>query len=96
MTPDEFAKAVGLNVQKARWLAGLTQEDAATAARISYRYFAETERGRRNPSLDVLLAIGNALGVTVADLVEIPEARPMRPPLFSRKAEPPPRGRTRR
>ncbi len=96
MDADEFAKLVGLNVKKARWLKGFTQEAAAARIGISYRYYREIEVGRRNPTLDVLLKVAVELGVTVADLVEVEGSRPMRPALFSREAQHPGRGRSHR
>lgn len=93
MDLDSFLAQVGANIQKARWLAGLTQEAAAASVRISYRYYREVETGRRNPSLVVLADIARAFGVEVVDLVETPESRPMRPPLYSRKAVSPTRTR---
>lgn len=83
---------VGSNIRKARWLKRLTQEQVS-AAGMSYRYFQEVERGERNPSLQVLQEIASILDVTVADLTNIPGARPKGTPLDKLKAKAPPRGR---
>jgi transcriptional regulator with XRE-family HTH domain len=78
-------------IRLARWRRGLDQEEAASKIGLSYRYFAEVERGVRNPTLDVLAAIAKALDVSVADLVDV-ESRP-RVDLRALELEPPPRGR---
>jgi transcriptional regulator with XRE-family HTH domain len=38
---------------------------------LTFRYFAEVERAKRNPTLDVLFAIARGLKVHVADLVDV-------------------------
>jgi DNA-binding XRE family transcriptional regulator len=80
-----YARAVGANVRKARLLRGLTQEQVA-ARGFTYRFFQELERGVRNPSLRMLYDLATALDVTVADLVDVGEAK-LDPPL--RLADPP-------
>lgn len=71
MTPAAFRLKVAARIKKARWRLGWTQADAAFRVGLTFRYFAEVERGRRNPSLDTLLAIARALKVKVADLVDV-------------------------
>lgn len=90
-----FLRRVGSNVQKARWLAGLTQEEAAARSELTYRHFQELERGEVNPTLRTLFQLSQALGRTVAELVDVtppPKGKP-RPRLMDTEAEPPPRGR---
>lgn len=58
-------------IKKARWRLGWTQADAAFRIGLTFRYFAEIERGHRNPSLATLLAIATALRVKVVDLVDV-------------------------
>lgn len=91
MTPAVFRRKVADRIKKARWRLGWTQADAAFRVGLTFRYFAEVERGRRNPSLDTLLAIARALKVKVADLVDV-EPGP-RMDLDSLKANPPRTGR---
>jgi transcriptional regulator with XRE-family HTH domain len=50
---------------------GWTQADAAHRVGLTFRYFAEVERAKRNPTLDSLFAIARALRVKVADLVDV-------------------------
>ena len=92
MDHTSFAKKLGANLRKARWLKGWTQEDVA-AQGVTLRYYQEMERRERNPTLRLLLELADILGVTVADLASVPGARPSDPPLSARKAQPPPRGR---
>jgi transcriptional regulator with XRE-family HTH domain len=69
----------------------MDQEEAAVRIGLSYRYFAEIERGIRNPTLDVLGAIATALDVSVRDLVDVQD-RP-RVKLTQLDLSPPPKGR---
>ena len=93
MSPATFRRRVAARIKKARWHLGWTQADAAFRIGLTFRYFAEVERGRRNPSLDTLLAIARALKVKVADLVDVEpgprvdlEALKVNPPKTGRKA----------
>ena len=91
MSPETFRRRVAARIQKARWHLGWTQADAAHRVGLTFRYFAEVERGKRNPTLDVLLAIARGLKVHVADLVDV-EPGP-RVDLDSLKLVPPKTGR---
>lgn len=61
-------------MRRARWRAGLTQQEVASKG-ITYRYLQELERGVRNPSVQTLFDLAQILGVRVADLVEVGERR---------------------
>lgn len=78
-------------IKKARWHLGWTQADAAFRIGLTFRYFAEVERGRRNPSLDTLFAIARALKVRVVDLVDVEPGS--RVDLEALKPNPPKTGR---
>ncbi len=71
MSPETFRRRVAGRIQRARWRLGLTQADAAFRIGLTARYFAEVERGRRNPTLDVLFAVAHGLKVKVADLIDV-------------------------
>lgn len=71
VSPETFRKRVAARIQRARWHLGMTQADAAFRVGLTFRYFAEVERARRNPTLDVLFAIARGLKVRVADLVDV-------------------------
>jgi transcriptional regulator with XRE-family HTH domain len=57
-------------VRRARNEAGLTQEKLAYDAKIDLTYAGGIERGKRNPSVEVLARISEALGVEPADLLK--------------------------
>ncbi|WP_159501697.1 helix-turn-helix domain-containing protein [Microbacterium sp. 18062] len=75
---DEFARELGLNLQRARAQRGISQERAAHAAGISTFTYRKLEKGESNPGtpanprLRTLLALAEVLGVDVAAL--LPEA----------------------
>jgi len=61
---------VGKNIRACRTHAGLTLEQLAEKADLSWPYLSEIERGRENISLDKLVRLAQALNVTLARLVE--------------------------
>jgi transcriptional regulator with XRE-family HTH domain len=71
VSPATFRRRVAARIQRARWRLGWTQADAAFKIGLTFRYFAEVERARRNPTLDTLRAIAVALKVKVVDLVDV-------------------------
>jgi transcriptional regulator with XRE-family HTH domain len=81
-----FAKVVGANARKARWSAGLTQEQAATEV-LTFRLLAELERGKGNPTLKTLFLLARRLGVSVRDLVEVGGEKELAVPLHQAKVE---------
>lgn len=64
----------GENVRQARRRAGLSQVDLATDAQMAKSYLSEVERGRRNPTVEVVGRIALALGISASALMSgIPE-----------------------
>lgn len=61
---------IGQNVRRLRQARGLTQEQLAFEAQLDLTYVGGIERGRRNPSLLVMVRLACALGVEPADLVK--------------------------
>ena len=61
---------VGKNLRACRTHAGLTLEQLAEKADMSWPYLSEIERGRENISLDKLVRLAQALDVKLATLVE--------------------------
>ena len=57
----EWGRIVGANVRRLRVERKLTQEQLAHEAKIDLTYLGGIERGRRNPSVDVLGRIARAL-----------------------------------
>ena len=57
----DWRAVVGENVRRLRLARGLTQEQLAFEAEIDLTYLGGIERGRRNPSLMVVVRLSNAL-----------------------------------
>jgi len=66
--PD-YRTLLGENVRKARKKLGLSQEVLGLETGIDRTYISGIERGKRNPTLDVIVTIASHLKVTVADLL---------------------------
>jgi transcriptional regulator with XRE-family HTH domain len=64
---------VGAALRRIRQDQGLTLREVAEAASVSMPYLSEVERGRKEPSSEVLAGICRALGLTLVDLLD--EAR---------------------
>lgn len=60
--------SVGGNIRKYRQIKKLRQEDLAELTNLSPNYIGMIERGEKIPSLETLIAIVNALGIS-ADMV---------------------------
>ncbi|WP_374453730.1 helix-turn-helix domain-containing protein [Phenylobacterium sp.] len=60
---------VGRNIRRLREERGLTQEKLAVDAGIDLTYLGGIERGKRNPSLLVIVRIAGALDVLPRDLL---------------------------
>lgn len=58
-----LAKHFGQAVRRHRELVRLSQEELADRARLDRTYVSGIERGKRNPTLDVLQRLSTALGV---------------------------------
>jgi transcriptional regulator with XRE-family HTH domain len=52
-----------------RRLRGISQEELAHRVGVDVRYLGGIERAQRNPSLKVLTALADALGVSVIELL---------------------------
>lgn len=69
-TADELYAAVGFRITRIRKARGLTQEFLARAVGLTRSSIANTETGRQRIPLHVLLAIAQALGVDMIDLLD--------------------------
>ena len=68
---EDWRSRVGRNVRRLRLAKpGLSQEKLAVDAEIDLTYLGGIERGRRNPSLLVMVRIAEALGAEVTELLE--------------------------
>lgn len=63
-----WREAVGHELREERRTAGRTLADVAGAAGVSTQYLSEVERGRKEPSSEVLGAVAGALGLRLVDL----------------------------
>lgn len=66
----DWGKVVGANVRRLRVERKLTQEQLAHDAGIDLTYVGGIERGRRNPSVDVLGRLAASLQVHPALLLQ--------------------------
>ena len=55
---------VGQRIRKQRKLMGMTQKDVAEKVGISLPFYGHIERGTRKASLETMVSIANALGVS--------------------------------
>lgn len=60
----------GQNVRKERLARGLTQQELAGRLEMERSYLSELERGRRNPTVRVLGALAQVLGVEPWELLK--------------------------
>ena len=60
---------LGEELRAARLAANLTQEKLADEAEISRNYVSLLELNRKSPTVDVLLGLCDALGISAADLI---------------------------
>ena len=61
--------AFGQAVRQARTARGISQEVFSQRAKLHQTYVSGIERGRRNPTLEVVWRIADALDVCAADLL---------------------------
>lgn len=66
---DELVKAIGVNLVRLRRDAGLSQAALARAAGVGKATLSQLEAGQRNPTLETLYALANALGTTLGALL---------------------------
>jgi transcriptional regulator with XRE-family HTH domain len=66
---SSYRRTVGQRIREHRKHTGMTQEQLAEKAELSYKYVGEVERGCVNVSLDSLMRIVKALGIRLHDLV---------------------------
>ncbi len=61
---EKYLKLLGLSVRQLRNEAGWTQEQLAKATGLTRAYVVAVEGGRQNVTMDVVIRLANALGVT--------------------------------
>lgn len=65
---DELLPAIGNRLRAARATLGLSQEDVAARAQLNTSYLSQIERGRKAPSLAVLVRLSGAVGMSLTEL----------------------------
>ena len=60
---------LGDALRRARLEQGRTLADVARAAGVSMQYLSEVERGRKDPSSEILAAVCDGLGIDLSDLL---------------------------
>jgi transcriptional regulator with XRE-family HTH domain len=63
-----WRELVGDELRDIRQARGETLRDVASVARVSPQYLSEIERGLKEPSSEILAAIGESLDTTLLDL----------------------------
>jgi XRE family aerobic/anaerobic benzoate catabolism transcriptional regulator len=73
VSPTSFAgsQEIAQRIRSARARTGFTRKQLAAASGASERYLAHLEAGTGNPSVEMLLAIADALGMAMADLLPL-------------------------
>ncbi|WP_406832033.1 helix-turn-helix transcriptional regulator [Pedococcus sp. KACC 23699] len=66
-----WREVVGARLRHLRKRRGLTLTETAQRAGISPQYLSEVERGRKDPSSEVLAAISGALGCGVVEVTHL-------------------------
>lgn len=69
MMPKNDLEALGNQIRTARKKADLTQEQLAERVHVSTRHIANIEKGKMNPSYEILLAILRVLPVSLDALI---------------------------
>ncbi len=64
----ELSRQLGLRVRQLRDDQGMTQEDLAAKAGITWHFVSSIERGIKTGTLETLAAIATALDVTLSEL----------------------------
>jgi len=67
---------LGKNIRKYRLLTGMRQEDLAEACNCSHSHIGHIENARGIPSLEMVVNIANALGVTMDQLLQTSYKKP--------------------
>ena len=70
----DIQKLVAWNIRRVRVAKGLSQEALADGARIDRTYVSKLERGKDNPSVDVLDRIAAACDVEIIEFFKKPRA----------------------
>lgn len=70
MVNDDFYTKLGNNIKKRMEALGLTQQQLADAVGVGINHIGKIEVAYSKPSLDLVVAIAEALGVTLSELTK--------------------------
>lgn len=93
MTFRQFQRQLGRRVQKARWIAGWTQAEAADRIGLNFRYYCDLERYGANVTLETLFKIAEAYDRRVSDFTDVETAKRGELGEANTGVKPPKRGR---
>lgn len=65
-----WREALGARLRRVRQRRGDSLAEVASRAGMSAQYLSEVERGRKEPSSEMIAAVAGALETTVVDLVQ--------------------------
>jgi len=65
---DEKRLLLGRRIRALRNMKGWTQEELGKRADVNYKFIGEIERGRQNPSLNILYKIAIAMQIELPEL----------------------------
>lgn len=65
---SELSIQLGKRIKQLRVLRDMTQEQLAQASKVSISFLGNVERGSKNPTVQTVSKIANALDVTLSDL----------------------------
>lgn len=66
---EDVQRALGKNLRQARERAGLTQEAVAERSGVHPTEVSRIEAGKRDPRIATVVALADAVGVSVSDLL---------------------------
>jgi transcriptional regulator with XRE-family HTH domain len=92
LVPTAVKQQLALQLRQLRRAKGWSQEKLSEKASMHRTYLAGIERSLRNPSLENLIKLANALGVTMTELFACPETTsPTRSPKTATTRKPRPK-----
>jgi len=67
----DIKQMIGARIKKIRTGKGITQEQLAEKININPKYLSSIERGKENPTLDILIKIARSLDVNLDDIFKL-------------------------
>lgn len=71
MTKEDYLEALAKRIKTLRKQQGMTQSQLAEKLGTNHTYIVRMEKGSQDSQISSLLAIANALDVTIAELVTV-------------------------